>query len=294
MEKNQKIIAACGNNCAECPRYDAYPFLKTTGQLEETAVLWKKIGYRDKIVSTSELACKGCTEDNSCRYNIVKCTRSRGLNNCGECIEYPCENIKNCFTATDKFKPACQAVCSEEEYLKIKRAFFEKKKNLDRMAFRADRLREDKSGYNFYGWETADVPPISANYRMIKNPRMLYDLLSEIWSIDSCTPRLRDKWSEFNKTVGQCTITAFLAQDIFGGKVYGIKRLGNTFHCYNAVGDCVFDLTSEQFGDEVLDYTNNPEQMRGVHFMSIEKKTRYEYLKAELDRKLCALRQQEK
>ena len=29
---------------------------------------------------------------------------------------------------------------------------------------------------------------------------------------------------------------------------------------------CAFDLTSEQFGDEKLDYTDNPEQFREVHF----------------------------
>ena len=48
------------------------------------------------------------------------------------------------------------------------------------------------------------------------------------------------------------------------------------------IGDCAFDLTSEQFGDEVLDYENNPEQQREVHFAKEEKRQRYEYLKAAL------------
>ncbi len=85
-----------------------------------------------------------------------------------------------------------------------------------------------------------------------------------------------------NKTLGQCSITAFLAQDIFGGEVYGILRPGGNYHCYNVVGDCRFDLTSEQFGEEVLDYGNNPVQERAVHFAKEEKKLRYEYLKSEL------------
>ena len=84
--------------------------------------------------------------------------------------------------------------------------------------------------------------------------------------------------------LGQCSVTAFLAQDIFGGKVYGIQREGGNYHCYNVVGDCVFDLTSEQFGEEVLDYENNPEQFREVHFAKEEKRQRYEYLKARLRR----------
>ena len=91
---------------------------------------------------------------------------------------------------------------------------------------------------------------------------------------------MRDSWSPDNKTLGQCSITAFLIQDLFGGKVYGILRPGGNYHCFNAVGDCVFDLTSEQFGDVRLDYSNCPEQLREVHFAKEEKRQRYEKLKA--------------
>lgn len=41
---------------------------------------------------------------------------------------------------------------------------------------------------------------------------------------------------------------------------------GGNYHCYNVVGDCCFDLTSEQFGEEVLSYQDNPEQFRETHF----------------------------
>ena len=110
----------------------------------------------------------------------------------------------------------------------------------------------------------------------------MYDALLNVWSIYSCAPRLRENWSEDNKTLGQCSITAFLAQDIFGGKVYGIPRPDGSFHCYNVVNGVIFDLTSEQFGDEVLNYKDNPEQFREVHFSNEEKKERYEYLCEEL------------
>ena len=76
--------------------------------------------------------------------------------------------------------------------------------------------------------------------------RDLYDLLSDIWCADTCAPRMREGWSKENKTLGQCSITAFLAQDIFGGEVYGILRSDGNYHCYNVIGDCVFDLSSEQ------------------------------------------------
>lgn len=140
--------------------------------------------------------------------------------------------------------------------------------------------------YRFYGWEHADALVVTDTYKGIKTPRDLYDALSQIWCADTCAPRMRHDWSPENKTLGQCSITAFLAQDIFGGKVYGILRPGGNYHCYNVVGDCCFDLTSEQFSDEVLVYEDNPEQFREVHFAKEEKRLRYEYLKKELARKM--------
>lgn len=136
--------------------------------------------------------------------------------------------------------------------------------------------------YGFYGWQQADVPVVNEAYKGIHTPRDLYEVLSKIWCADTCAPRMRDKWTSENKTLGQCSITAFLAQDIFGGKVYGIPRPDGNYHCYNVVGDCIFDLTSEQFGDEVLEYSNNPEQFREVHFAKEEKRMRYEYLRNKL------------
>lgn len=125
--------------------------------------------------------------------------------------------------------------------------------------------------YKFYGWQTADVSAASKEYKKIETPRHLYDLLSEIWCADTCAPRMRDDWTKDNMTLGQCSITAFLTQDIFGGEVYGILRSGGNYHCYNVVGDCVFDLTSEQFGSEALVYEGNPIQSREVHFAKEEK-----------------------
>lgn len=139
--------------------------------------------------------------------------------------------------------------------------------------------------YKFYGWEQAEVPAVNDLYSGIRNPRDLYDALAGLWCADTCAPRMRSEWSSENRTLGQCSITAFLAQDIFGGKVYGIRRPDGNYHCYNVVGDCVFDLTSEQFGDEALDYEDNPEQSREIHFAKEEKRQRYESLKAALLRR---------
>ena len=129
----------------------------------------------------------------------------------------------------------------------------------------------------FHGWETANVTDDQG-----RTPRDIYDLLSNIWCEYTCAPRMRKDWSEANRTLGQCSITAFLAQDLFGGKVYGVPLEDGNYHCFNVVGDCVFDLTSEQFGNTVLNYENCPEHFREVHFAKEEKRQRYEYLRQRL------------
>ncbi len=135
--------------------------------------------------------------------------------------------------------------------------------------------------YHFYGWQTADIRNADG-----LTPCDLYDLLRNVWCEYTCAPRLRDKWSEDCPTVGQCSITAFLVQDLFGGKVYGVTTASGNIHCYNVVDGCTFDLTSEQFPNETLVYENNPEQFREDHFSKEEKKLRYEYLKRELAKKI--------
>jgi len=140
--------------------------------------------------------------------------------------------------------------------------------------------------YEFWGWESAKVPAVCKDYKGIETPLDLYDALSELWCADTCAPRMRQEWSRENMTLGQCSITAFLAQDIFGGRVYGILRPGGNYHCYNVIGDVKFDLTSEQFTREgtFLDYEDNKEQFREVHFAKEEKRLRYEALKVALEK----------
>lgn len=136
--------------------------------------------------------------------------------------------------------------------------------------------------YGFYGWENALVPSQTAGYPGIRTPRDLYNALWHVWKKETCAPRMQQDWCGENRTLGQCSITAFLAQDIFGGKVWGVPLGDGNYHCFNAAGGCVFDLTSEQFGDEKLDYSLLHEQTREEHFRKKEKEARYEELKAGL------------
>ena len=142
--------------------------------------------------------------------------------------------------------------------------------------------------YKFYGWEHADCAPINRIYPGIETPHDLYDALWSLWSKETCAPSLRPAWTAENRTLGQCSITAFLAQDIFGGKVMGTPLPDGALHCYNVVGDCVFDLTSEQFQGKPVEYALENEQLREAHFARQEKLERYEQLKSGLARKTAA------
>ena len=123
----------------------------------------------------------------------------------------------------------------------------------------------------FYGEETA-APEILR----------LFEELWPLWKIDTCAPRLRPDWSEENRTLGQCSITAFLVQDLLGGKVRGVPLPDGSVHCFNEALGCVFDLTSAQFPGVTLDYQNRPEQSREEHFADDGKRQRYELLKSRL------------
>jgi hypothetical protein len=125
-----KITAACGNDCAACPRYAAHPYEKTDEELRHTAELWMKIGYRDHLVTNEEISCTGCKPENWCRYHVVTCCADRGIETCSGCGEYPCDKMKECFEVTRSFMPKCREVCTDEEYRQLNTAFFEKEKNL--------------------------------------------------------------------------------------------------------------------------------------------------------------------
>ncbi len=141
----------------------------------------------------------------------------------------------------------------------------------------------------YYGHENSNqIHALNQMYKGIDTPDDLYNALMNVWCEYSCTPRLRSQWTSKNITLGQCSITAFLAQDIFGGKVFGILMQEGNYHCYNVVNNIAFDLTSEQFENEELSYVNNPEQSREIHFARREKQERYEYLKDELKKFLSS------
>ncbi len=135
---------------------------------------------------------------------------------------------------------------------------------------------------SFYGSETV-FPPVDTGLPGITTPQSLYRALLACWCAETCAPRMRADWSEEDPSRGQCSVTAFLAQELFGGEVRGVPLPDGNYHCYNMVNGRIFDLSSEQFHGERLDYSDNPIQRRADHFAKEEKYRRYLLLRARLE-----------
>jgi hypothetical protein len=100
--------------------------------LNAVAVLWKKAGWRDGLVTAGEIACGGCRSATWCRYEIKSCAVEKDVTHCGSCGDYPCGKIREAFAKTDAYAEICKQTCSPAEYAILKKAFFNKKRNLNR------------------------------------------------------------------------------------------------------------------------------------------------------------------
>lgn len=122
---NEKITL-CGDNCLECPRYNAH----SDEERKRTAELWFRIGWRDTVVSNEEIACSGCSSHKECTYRLVECVEAHNVEKCNQCGEFPCGKITDMLERSKKYEEKCREVCSGEELEMLTRAFFNKENNL--------------------------------------------------------------------------------------------------------------------------------------------------------------------
>ena len=99
-------------------------------------------------------------------------------------------------------------------------------------------------------------------------------VLNMAWSKETCVPLLRDKWSEENKELGQCAITALVVNDCYGGKIMRCMTMAGS-HYYNLIDDEIVDLTVEQFMGEVPLYEEGQERTREYLLSNEDTKARY-------------------
>jgi len=93
-------ISPCGLICAECPIFKAHSDKKEGGKM----LIWlKEEGRIDQKKDLEEFMeegpyCEGCLEDGKVRWHqdcqIRRCCiNHKGLDNCGECEQFPCDRL---------------------------------------------------------------------------------------------------------------------------------------------------------------------------------------------------------
>ena len=107
----------------------------------------------------------------------------------------------------------------------------------------------------FYGCEHSDLKPTNGEFAFVGSLGGLYRLLLGCWRRETCAPRLQEKWSESNPTCGQCSITSFLVQDIFGGEVYGVPNGDGKFEYGESPEECALREVKEETGLTMTDLT---------------------------------------
>jgi Protein of unknown function (DUF3795) len=86
---NKKLAAVCGLFCPACR-----VFIGTKEEPERLRTMARR--FQKPI---EEMQCNGCRSDRRCFYcestcTMAKCAAEKGVEFCGECSEYPCENLK--------------------------------------------------------------------------------------------------------------------------------------------------------------------------------------------------------
>jgi hypothetical protein len=127
------MIAPCGNDCGECPRYQA-TFSENPLSLAYAANLWFRLGFLDHVADNDEIACRGCPPPNPCRYEIVACAEAKNAATCGACGElHGCARIAEALARTERYTITLRSKCTRVEYAILDRAFFRKRENLARL-----------------------------------------------------------------------------------------------------------------------------------------------------------------
>ena len=122
----EQIITPCGDDCSICPKYTA----QTLEESKKVAELWYKVGWRDKVASPKEMKCLGCSSHKSCGYGLIDCLKERNIQKCNQCDDFPCDKINKMLQKTKEYENRCRELCSDTEFMILKKAFFEKEANL--------------------------------------------------------------------------------------------------------------------------------------------------------------------
>src|SRR5215208_7046889 len=83
------------------------------------------------------------------------------------------------------------------------------------------------------------------------SPTELYEVLHRSWSVETGS-----KWLLSNPARSQCSVTALIFQDVFGGDILK-TNVDGAWHFYNRIGGRRWDLTMSQF-EKPIGYDDLP------------------------------------
>ena len=112
----------------------------------------------------------------------------------------------------------------------------------------------------------------------------LEGLLINCYSKDMCYPKVREEWSENNKSWGMCAITALIIDDYYDTE-FGKIKVDGVSHYFNIKEGKIIDLTAKQFKQK-LNYSNYEYVDRNRIISNQDTKMRYEKLKECIEKKL--------
>ncbi|HEX2113830.1 MAG TPA: hypothetical protein VHM01_05450 [Alphaproteobacteria bacterium] len=79
-----------------------------------------------------------------------------------------------------------------------------------------------------------------------QSPRAMLTKLLKAWSADTSS-----KWRPDNPALGQCSVTALVLHDIYGGDILKTYVRG-AWHFYNRIDGERYDLTVSQFAEPIV------------------------------------------
>jgi hypothetical protein len=135
------MIAACGNRCDLCPRFTATQS-GSPAQLSAVAELWHRVGFRDRMMGSAEMACQGCGMaggPHACPHGVLECADAKGHANCGLCPDMgSCAKVQAMLDKGADQALRCRVLADPQEFSRLDAAFFHKQEN----------LRQAKAGLN--------------------------------------------------------------------------------------------------------------------------------------------------
>lgn len=94
------MLAFCGIECSECGAFQATKDNDNVKRVE-VAAMWSKQFNAD--IKPSDINCDGCQSENGVLFShclvceIRNCAKTKKVENCGYCNEYPCNKLNMIF-----------------------------------------------------------------------------------------------------------------------------------------------------------------------------------------------------